>query len=65
MARLDEEAETRARETLDARFAFFSASNFALIFECGTATNRRIKSMNFAFGSLLLELPLMRFETSA
>jgi hypothetical protein len=52
MARLDEETEAREEEgALDARLAFFSASNFALISEWGTATKRRIKSVNFAFGS--------------
>ena len=64
MARLDATPEAREEETLDARFAFFSASSFALISEWGTAIKRRIKSINFAFGSLP-ELPLMCFEASA
>jgi hypothetical protein len=64
VARLGETTEAREEETLDARFAFFSASNFAFISACATAINRQIKFTNSAFGSLL-ELPLMPPQTSA
>jgi hypothetical protein len=43
---VDVEAEAREAERLDVRLAFFSASSFALISECGTRMSRRMKSVN-------------------
>jgi hypothetical protein len=48
VACLDEAREAREAEGLGVRFAFFSASSFALISECGTAINRRMKLMRLA-----------------
>jgi hypothetical protein len=48
------DVEAEAREAgLDVRFAFFSASSFAFISECGTRMSRRMKSVNTP------ELPLI------
>jgi hypothetical protein len=46
VARLGEEAEAREADLVRVRFAFFSASSFALISACGTWTSRRMKFVN-------------------
>ena len=43
---LDKAAGAREAEGLDVRLSAFSASNWALIFECGTASSWRIKPLN-------------------